>query len=151
MARLENHAVGRDVEPVLVQMAQRLHDGGDNVGAATHRFGQDHVRPLVRFQLLNGTGQAVEIAAEAGTCDFPDVEAGGPQGVRVDQVRRLVVRDDARPSNPDRSTICASRAIVVVLPAPRKPPIKHKTHGWHDALRKMRCLRDPRRSPRRCL
>src|SRR5207244_4955593 len=41
VARLEEDRVGCHLEAVAVQIAQRLDDGGDEVGAAADRFGQD--------------------------------------------------------------------------------------------------------------
>ena len=46
VARLEQHGVGGDLEAPAVQVLERLHDGGDEVGAAADRLGEDDVGPL---------------------------------------------------------------------------------------------------------
>jgi hypothetical protein len=52
---------------------------------------------LVAAKLLDGGGELVEVAAEAGPGHFPHFKPLRPQGVGVDQVGGLIVRDDADP------------------------------------------------------
>ncbi len=95
MARLEQDGIRRHLEAVAVQVAQRLHDGGDEIGAAADRLGEDHVGPLAGLQTADLGDQVVEAAAEAGAGHFLDGEALGTQARGIDEVLRLIVGDQA--------------------------------------------------------
>src|SRR5262249_5937903 len=90
MTRLEENAIGRDAELVLVNVAQGLDDGRHQIGAAPYRFGDDHVRS-VGAELADLVDQVVELAAEAGAGDFLHREALRREALGVDQVFGLVV------------------------------------------------------------
>ena len=47
MARLEQHGVGRHLKLLPVDILERLHDRGHQVGTASHRFGENDIGSLV--------------------------------------------------------------------------------------------------------
>ena len=95
MARLEQHRVGRDIELCDKELLQRPHDGGDEISAASDWLGENNIGAGGLFELPDGLGEFVEIAAEASARNFANVEALGSQTVGIDQIGRLVVGDDA--------------------------------------------------------
>ena len=89
MARLEQHRIrARPRSASPYRSFERLHDGGDQVGATADRLGEDDIGTLLRFQLADLVDQVVEPAAEAGAGDFLDGEALRAQAVRIDQILR---------------------------------------------------------------
>jgi len=95
VAWLEDDGVRGHVVLVVVEFRQGADDGGDQVGATTDWFGQQHVGAFVDGKLLDGAGEFVEVTAEAGPGDFSHAEAVRAEGLRVDEIGGLIVSDDA--------------------------------------------------------
>jgi hypothetical protein len=76
-------------------MLEGLHNGGDQIGATTHRLGQDNVRRFVRAEPPDGGDQIIEAAAETRARNLLHVEPLAPQAFGVNQVCGLIVGDDA--------------------------------------------------------
>ena len=95
LAGLQDDRIGRDGEFRIIQLLQGLDDRGDEVGAASDWFRQDHIRPLVPVELFDRSDQVVKLAAEAGPRDFADVESLRAEVIRIDEILGLVVRDNA--------------------------------------------------------
>lgn len=94
MAGLENDTVGGNFEGFAVDLGERSNDGGDQIRAAAHGFGEDDFGQFSGAEVFDGGSERVEVAAEAGSGYFSDVEPLGPQILGIDEVSRLVVGDD---------------------------------------------------------
>ena len=93
--RVDDDAQGRDGEGIAVDAAQRVTDRGHEIRAAPHRFGDEHVGTRLLAQLARGRKQGIEPAAEAPSGDFLDGETLRAQIGGIDEVRALVVGDQA--------------------------------------------------------
>jgi len=87
-----------------------LYNRRHEVGAASDGLGENHVGSAALSQFFDRPHQAVEIAAEARPGHFAHVKPLRTQGIRVDQIARLVIGDD-----PDIQT-----ALHVVAGQPRQ-------------------------------
>ena len=99
MAGLENHAIRGDRELRVMEMFERLDHGGDQIGAASNGFAENDIGAAFGTEFLDRGHQFVEVAAEAGSGDFPDIHSLRSEQIRIDQIGGLVVRDntDAQP------------------------------------------------------
>src|SRR5262245_12472206 len=78
-----------------IQNLRWLRNGRDQVSSTAYPLRQNHIRRLANFQTANGRKQIVELAAETGAGYFFDIEALLPQRVRVHQIGRLIIGDNA--------------------------------------------------------
>jgi len=82
------------------------------------------------LKTANGREQIVELTTEAGARDFFDIEASLPQGVGVDQIRRLIIRHNPN-SKPFLNITARQTTEGRRLASPQKPSDHQKTHFAH--------------------
>ena len=108
-----------------------MNDGGDEIGAASHRLREDDVRPALCAQFGNRGRQIVKAAAKARAGHFPHVKALGAQRVRIDQLGCLVVGDNAH-LQPLFLIAAGQPGNGGCFPGAEKSPQQNKTDARHD-------------------
>ena len=118
--RVDEDAQRRDLEGVPVHPAQRIADRGPQVRAASHRLGDEDVRPRLGVQPVGRVHQGVEPAAEAAAGDLLHRESlrAGDRG--VDQADALVVGDQPDP-------------LALLRQEPREPDDRRRLAGAQKA------------------
>ena len=78
-------------------MFQWLHDGGGEVGAATHRLCQDHIGGTLCFDSLKGLYEAIEVATEAAATHFGHLQCLPTKQLTIHQLWCLIVGNQTDP------------------------------------------------------
>src|SRR6185369_1727185 len=92
-AGVQHYGERRHPEARGVVPEQRAHRGGDDIGATTHRFGEDDFGGADR-DTIESVHQIGEAAAEAPAGDLVGGDTTGLHQVRVYQVVALIVEHD---------------------------------------------------------
>src|SRR5262249_17859965 len=92
---LDQHREGEQLEAAGEEAVQRTVDGGYEIGAASHRFGQEHVDRLAADDAVGLGHEVVEPAAEAAPGHLPRGHAETAEDGGVDEVLSVVVGDEA--------------------------------------------------------
>ena len=85
----------REVDDLRVFILCRLHDGSGQVGAAADWLGEGDVAVRFLGQIVDRIGKARIVAAKAAPRNLPDLVFSVGENRRVDEVGRLVVRNEA--------------------------------------------------------
>ena len=91
LLHVDQHGKRRHLELVPVELLERLHHRGRQVGATAHRLADQHVGADLADQAFHGADHVGEAAAEAAAGHLLDLRAGLLENLGIHQVGRLVV------------------------------------------------------------
>ena len=74
-----------------MEIFERLHHRGRQIGATAHRLAQQHVGPLALGEAFQGSNHVGEAAAEAAAGHLLDARAGGLEDFAIDQLGCLII------------------------------------------------------------